>query len=258
MLKIEMLSVNSLKPYENNARKHTDEDVGAIVNSIKEFGFSDPIGIWGEDNLIVEGHGRLLAAQKLGMNEVPCIRLDHMTDKQRRAYALAHNKTAELSEWLSETLRSELKDLEDFDMGLYGFGEEFDSVVPSEPEGEEDLLKKYAQKAKIPQYEPTGDMPEIADLVDVSKQKELVEEINSADIPQDVKDFLILAAQRHNVFNYRNIAEFYAHQSAEVQRLMEKSALVIIDINDAIANGYVKLTKTIQDIINGDEGEDEE
>ena len=86
---------------KKNARKHADADVSTIVKSIEEFGFDDPIGIWGENNTIVEGHGRLIAAKKLGMKQVPVIRLDHLTDEQRRAYALAHNKTAEMSDWVS-------------------------------------------------------------------------------------------------------------------------------------------------------------
>lgn len=120
-LQIVYLPVDSLKPYEKNARKHADKDVDTIVNSIKEFGFDDPIGIWGEKNLIVEGHGRLLAAKKLGMEEVPCIRLDHLTDEQRRAYALAHNKTAEMSEWDADILGGELDDIFDIDMSEFGF-----------------------------------------------------------------------------------------------------------------------------------------
>lgn len=119
-LHIEYLPISQLKPYEKNARKHTDKDVEAIVSSIREFGFSDPIGIWGE-NLIVEGHGRLQAAKKLGMDKVPCIRLDHLTDEQRRAYALAHNKTAELSAWDTDLLGSELADIFDIDMEEFGF-----------------------------------------------------------------------------------------------------------------------------------------
>lgn len=83
-LSIEYLSVDDLTPYENNARKHNDEDVSMIENSIEQFDFNDPIGIWGEDNIIVEGHGRLLAAKQAGLTEVPCIRLDHLTEEQRR------------------------------------------------------------------------------------------------------------------------------------------------------------------------------
>lgn len=202
----------------------------------------------------MEGHGRLLAAKKLGMKEVPCIRLDHLSDKERRAYALAHNKTAELSSWLDDVLIDELRDLGDLGMEDVGFdAKELSDAL----NGSDDMpdVSRYAQNAKIPQYEIKGELPEVADLVDQGKQKELIEEINAADIPEDIKDFLRLAAHRHDVFNYRNIAEFYAHQPAEIQRLMEKSALVIIDINDAIANGYVKLTKTIQDIIDEDESD---
>ena len=118
-LKIEYLPITELKPYENNARKHAEADIEAIKKSIEEFGFNDPIGIW--HDIIVEGHGRLLAAQELKMAEVPVIRLDHMTDEERRAYALAHNKTAELSEWDFEMLDTELEDIFDIDMSQFGF-----------------------------------------------------------------------------------------------------------------------------------------
>ena len=120
-LKIEYLPVDSLKPYSKNARKHSEKDIQAICNSIEEFQFLDPIGIWSDKNIIVEGHGRLLAAKRLGMDSVPCIRLDHLTDEQRKAYALAHNKTAELSKWFDELLQAELTDIENIDMELFGF-----------------------------------------------------------------------------------------------------------------------------------------
>jgi hypothetical protein len=121
-LRIEYLPVNALKPYERNARKHAEADVEAIVRSIEEFGFDDPIGVWGEDNIIVEGHGRLEAAKQLAMETVPVIRLDHLTDEQRRAYALAHNQTALLSMWDFGTLEKELAELEtEFNMSDFGF-----------------------------------------------------------------------------------------------------------------------------------------
>lgn len=119
-LRIEYLPADQLQEYENNARKHETEDISAIAASIEEFGFSDPIGIWG-DNIIVEGHGRLYAAKSLGMETVPVIRLDHMTDEQRRAYALAHNKTAELSSWDFGKLDEELAGITEIDMEALGF-----------------------------------------------------------------------------------------------------------------------------------------
>ena len=120
-LKIEYLSVDDLTPYEKNAREHDDNDVDKIENSIEEFDFNDPIGVWGKDNIIVEGHGRLLAAKQAGLTEVPCIRLDHLTEEQRKAYALAHNKTAENSSWDPDALEEELASIPDIDMTDFGF-----------------------------------------------------------------------------------------------------------------------------------------
>ena len=140
---IEYLPIKSLKPYERNTRKHTDYDVGEIAKSITECGFNDPIGIYGDNNLIVEGHGRLLAAKSLGMKEVPCIRLDHMTDEQRRKYAILHNKTAELSMFDFDNLAIELEDLDfsnfSFDFGIDTDAEEETEIVEDEaPEVDEE------------------------------------------------------------------------------------------------------------------------
>lgn len=145
-LRVEYLPVGDLTPYERNARRHEKKDIDAIAASIVYAGFCDPIGIWGKQNLIVEGHGRLLAAQKLGMDSVPCIRLDHLDDEQRRAYALAHNRTAELSEWIMDIREEELAEISDVDMSLFGFDmgaveddeqsveeDDFDEVPPEAP-----------------------------------------------------------------------------------------------------------------------------
>lgn len=118
-LKIEYVSLDSLRPYEKNARSHGKEDIKAIIESIKDFGFNDPIGVW--HDIIVEGHGRWMAAKELGMATVPILRLDELTDEQRKAYALAHNKTAELSGWDFDVLAAELKDISEFDMSAFGF-----------------------------------------------------------------------------------------------------------------------------------------
>ncbi len=92
MLKIEYLKTSELTPNPNNAKLHPDSQIAQIVRSIEEFGMDDPIAVWGEDNTIIEGHGRLLACEKLGIDEVPIIRLDHLTDKQREVYTLVHNQ----------------------------------------------------------------------------------------------------------------------------------------------------------------------
>ena len=107
-LKIVYLPPGDLTPYEHNARKHAPDDIEAIKKSIIEDGFNGPIGIWGEDNTIVEGHGRQIAALEMGLEAVPCVRLDHLTDKQRKEYAIRHNRTAELSAWDFSKLEEEL------------------------------------------------------------------------------------------------------------------------------------------------------
>lgn len=149
-LQVEYVDINSISPYERNARAHGKDDVKAIKKSIEEFGFNDPIGVW--NNQIVEGHGRLLAAKELGMEQVPIIRLDELTDEQRKAYALAHNKTAELSDWDFDMLAAELQDLNDIDMSAFGF--DIDKFVEEQSEIIED-------EAPEPPKEPKSKVGEV-------------------------------------------------------------------------------------------------
>lgn len=134
-LKIEYIKIDELTAYDKNARKHENYDVEQIAKSIEKYGFNDPIGIWSDKNIIVEGHGRVLASKKLGLKEVPCIRLDHLTNEERREYAIMHNKTAELSAWDNDLLRLELEDLDfgdfDVDFGL-DFEEEEKEIIEDE------------------------------------------------------------------------------------------------------------------------------
>ena len=110
---------------------------------------------------------------------------------------------------------------------------------------EQENEKKYTVKVSIPQYLPKAEKPSIHSLYSRKKYDELVQAINISNVSDEEKEFLILAATRHIVFDYSKIADYYAHSSAEMQDLMEKSALVIIDFNDAIANGYTKLDKRL-------------
>jgi ParB-like chromosome segregation protein Spo0J len=116
------VSTENLIPYARNSRTHSDEQVAQIAASIKEFGFLNPIIIDG-DNSIIAGHGRVMAAQKLGIKELPCIEASHLTDTQRRAYVIADNKLALNSVWDDEMLRIELDELGEagFDIELTGF-----------------------------------------------------------------------------------------------------------------------------------------
>ena len=239
-MQIEKIKVGKLVPYENNPRKN-DKAVAKVANSIREFGFINPIVI-DKNNVVVAGHTRLKAALKLKMDSVPCIRVDALTDEQVKAFRLADNKLSELAEWDVDLLEQELADIIDIAMSDFGFEELGD-------EGE-DLT--YTKEVKIPQYEPTGETVTLKMCIDTSKAEQLNERIRMADVPEEVKKFLFMAATRHYGFNYKYIAEYYAQAPKKVQELFEDSALVIIDFEDAIAKGYVELSKTVAECIHED------
>ena len=109
--------------------------------------------------------------------------------------------------------------------------------------------KRYTTKINIPQYLPDMECPSIDQLVGLNKYNELISNINKSNVSEKEKQFLRLAATRHLAFTYSRIADYYAHASKEMQELMEQSALVIIDVDDAIANGYMKLSKDIRAIL---------
>lgn len=164
-LKVEYLSPESLTPYENNTRKHAPDDIDQIKESILQDGFNDPIGIWGPDNIIVEGHGRQIAAIELHLDKIPCIRLDHLTDEQRRDYAIRHNRTAELSTWDFTALQEELAKLEIEGHDFSGLNFEFDKEEEKadvegfklqekyqliiDCESDEDMHEKYDQLQEV-------------------------------------------------------------------------------------------------------------
>jgi len=139
-VKIEYLDTSNLIPYARNSRSHSPEQVAQIAGSIREFGFTNPILI-DSDNGIIAGHGRVMAGQKLGMDKVPCIRLTHLTEAQKRAYIIADNKLALNAGWDEEMLALELGELADldFDMDLIGFAEsELANLLTSITEGKTD------------------------------------------------------------------------------------------------------------------------
>lgn len=124
MPNIEMIELAALSAYERNARTHPEDQIDQIVASIKEFGFTNPVLIDNE-NGIIAGHGRVMAAKVLDLKEVPCLRLGHLNETQKKAYILADNKIAMNSGWDFELLRLELQDLDTgaFDLTLTGFNE---------------------------------------------------------------------------------------------------------------------------------------
>lgn len=188
--------------------------------------------------------------------------------KEKAANVAANNPA--IGGTFTEELQSildELKENQELFEGLL-----FDDLIDFQPEasGEEagsgrEEPEVYTRKIKAPIYEPGPEKPAVASLMDAAKTKELLAEIDTASVPEDVRVFLRAAAERHTIFNFRRIADFYAHSEAPIQRLFEKSALVIIDFNAAIENGFVKFTERMFDLVDlenaakedGNEGEDD-
>lgn len=238
---------NELHPYDNNPRVN-DEAVELVANSIREFGFKVPVVI-DAAGTIVCGHTRVKAVKRLYGDDcvVPCIVADDLTPEQIRAFRLADNKVAEKAGWDEGKLAEELSFLSRLDMSAFGFEE------PDLEGGESQ--NEYTNKVEIPKYEAKEEFaPELSELYDRTKQKALSDAIRQAPIPDDIKGFLEVASYRHIVFDYGRIAEYYCHASKDVQRLMEDSALVLIDFDRAIELGYVAMKKAMDEDL-GEDGE---
>jgi len=146
-MEIEIIKLKELKQYENNAKIHTEKQIEHIINSINKFGFNDPIAVWGKENLIIEGHGRYLALKKMGAKEVEIIRLDHLSEDERKAYTLAHNQLNLETGFDFDILERELAELEDMDMDMFGFDLE-------------DLKEEEPYQGENQEEEPETEIPE--------------------------------------------------------------------------------------------------
>lgn len=126
-IQVVYVDIDNIKGYENNAKRHPQEQIEQIKKSIQLYGMNDPIALW-KNNEVIEGHGRLQACIELGMEQVPCFFLDKLTDKERREYMLVHNQTTMNSGWDFERLEAELADLDfdDYDFGFITDGEDID------------------------------------------------------------------------------------------------------------------------------------
>ncbi len=133
-LNVEYKKLSELIPYANNAKEHPQEQIEQIIESIEQFGMNDPIAV-DKHNVIIEGHGRFEACKQMGIDEVPVISLDHLTEEQRKAYTLVHNQLTMNSGFDFEMLKSELEELSDFDMEYFGFDfEELEQEIENETE----------------------------------------------------------------------------------------------------------------------------
>lgn len=248
-MKIEKIKVSEIIPYADNAKLHPERQIEQIRSSILEFGFNDPIAI-DENNVVIEGNGRLMAIKDLGFKEVDCIRIEGLTEDQKRAYILVHNQLTMNTGFDIEILNKELERIKGIDMTQFDFeiNIDFDNDIDT------GNGTQYSTKVEIPQYEPTGECPDIYELCDSGKADSFLEEIRESNVSDDEKDFLIKATRRLYEFNYKKIAEYYAQATPEMQELMEHLALVIIDFDNAIAYGYAQLSATLEEM----RGEDDE
>jgi len=252
--------------WAGNPKKHPVENVAMIAASLKRYGFGSPIVLWGSERRIVAGHGRYRAAllrmkadpglyldkDAPGPGMVPVRVMEFSSESEAAAYALTDNRSTEVNPMQAVDVAEVLRQIQEDggDLSIPGWTDAEIAAMLGEaaaPAGEGG--DKYTNTIKLPTYEPTQEKPPpIADLYNAAKSADLRREIDAAGLPSDIAAFLRIAADRHTSFHFRNIAEFYAHASPEVQRLMERSALVIIDVDDAIAGGFVRLTDRLTEL----------
>jgi len=238
---MEIVNINIVKANPDNPRLIKDHKFKQLVKSIKEFPEMlklRPIVV-NASMVVLGGNMRLKACKEAGLKEVWILKADELTEQQEREFIIKDN--IGFGEWDWDILANEwdIENLEEW--GLEGFP--FEDVL----EAEED---DYSKKIEVPKYEPTGAKPEPVELFDKEKASNFIKEIKASNISKEEKDFLTMAAYRHTKFNYKNIAEYYAHSNKEMQELMEASALVIIDFDKAIENGYVRLSEEISELYN--------
>lgn len=189
--------------------------------------------------VIIAGNQRYEASLQIGLLEVPTVLIPGLTEERETEIMVRDNVNN--GQWDKELLDSWNIDC------LAEWGADIDLNFNLPVEDEE---SQYTKKIEAPVYEPKRDkQPKECTLIDRAKYDDLLQEVESSCVPMSVKEFLKIAAARHIVFDYGEIAEYYAHASTEVQEMMERSALVIIDFNKAIDNGYTKLKNDIYEIM---------
>lgn len=250
-LKPRLVPIGDVTPYPGNPRRG-DQD--AITSSIRDLGLYAGVVVQRSTGHIVVGNHRRHALLELGAEVIPVDYLD-VTDTRAAAIVARDNRTSDLGGYDDADLLALLTADEDV-LPLSGYDEE-DLALLRGLDPEPDDPDRYTRKADPIQYEPHMEEPPApADLVDRERTNALLSRISAVDdevgLPPEVRHFLIAGAQRHLVFDYAKVAEFYAHATPEVQALMEESALVIIDFKDAISHGYVRLTERLRDLLDRD------
>ena len=231
------MKLSDIKPNPDNPRIIKEDKFKKLVQSIKDFPDmleKRPIVI-DEDNIVLGGNMRLRALQELGYKDVPVIVAKGWTEEQKKEFIVKDN--VGFGEWDWDILANEWSDNPLTEWGLDVWQPEEVEKLNSDP---------YTTKINAPIYTPKGTMPSIDSLRSQKKYKSLIEEIESANLPTDLDLFLRQAATRHIVFDYEQIAEYYSHAQSDVKKLMESSALVIIDFGQAIEQGFLRLNKELK------------
>lgn len=243
--------LDQAKPHPENPRQG---DVGAIYESIQHHGFYGTLIIQRSTGYILAGNHRFLAAEQHGATDLPALVLD-VDDDEARRILLVDNRTNDLAAYDDSGLAALLQQLvtETGTLAGTGFdGDDLDQLLADLEGFEPEEEGPYTRKVIAPIYEPTGEKPDVTDLMDDERTRELRAEVEAAEIPPDVAAFLLAAAERHTRFDFGAIAEFYAHADPDVQRLMERSALVIIDFDQAVEQGFVRLNDEVTDLFQAD------
>ena len=238
------VKASELIPSENNWRVHPESQKAALAGLLSEIGYVDALMCRQENGhfRIIDGH---LRAETTPDMEVPIIVVD-LTDEEADKVLATFDPLATLAESDAAKLEALLAEIQTEDDAvremLDGLAEDAGILADADEQAEE---SPYTNKIIAPVYEPKGERPPLSALIDRDKTQELIEGIDAAELPDDVKEFLRLAAERHTVFNFRQIAEYYCHADATLQDLMERSGLVIIDFDKAIEYGFVHLTERL-------------
>ena len=238
----EQVKIYKIKGNPNNPRIIKNDKFKKLVKSIKEFPEMlklRPIVV-DENYMVLGGNMRLKASQDAGLKEVWLEVAEGLSEEQKDEFIVKDN--VNFGEWDYDLLSNDFNSKQLVEWGL-DVWENQDDII------EEEILSR---NIKAPSYEIKEFKPELCDLINEDKTKKLIEKIKASNISKEEKEFLIKAAYRHNVFNYQKIADYYAHSNKEVQKLMEDSALVIIDLDKAIENGFVQLTETVKELFSED------
>lgn len=237
---------------EYNPRQLSVEQFNQLKDSLNRFGFVDPILVnmnKDRENIVIGGHSRLKVATELGYTEVPCVELNLSLEQEKELNIRLNKNTGSFDfDMLANHFDTD-------DLISWGFEDWELDISKEEPEDNNENDNPYTDKIEAPIYEPSEEKPEVNELYNDDKVKELINDISKVNMPDSVREFLFAAATRHRVFDYRKIADYYAHADKEVQELMEDSALVIIDFDKAIENGFVKFSSELWDNFAGAVGE---